>query len=387
MLEITLPEKKRRKTEQVGPVDAPFLVLTLLLLAIGLICLYSASYPLAYSKYGNSLYFVLRQGIFAVAGVVVMLFIAYQINYHHLHYLALPALLMALGLMATIKIPGLSSMWKTINNATRWVQIGPIGFQPSEVCKAAVILSFSSFAAIFGKKKMHTLRWGIIPFVGILGVIALLLYFERHLSGTLIIFAIGMVIIYLAGVNIWWFIPPVVLGGAGAIWYIFSNDYAMTRIKVWLDPFIDPMNKGFQGSQSQITIGSGGLWGVGLGQGVQKHLFLPEPTNDFIFPTICEELGLVGASLILLLFAALVLRGYYIALRCENRFGTLLAAGVTTHLGIQVIMNLFVVTGIMPITGASLPFFSYGGTSLLMLLAEVGVLLAVSRRLPAPKAD
>ena len=120
---------------------------------------------------------------------------------------------------------------------------------------------------------------------------------------------------------------------------------------------------------------------------MQKHLFLPEPTNDFIFPTICEELGLVGASLILLLFAALVLRGYYIALRCENRFGTLLAAGVTTHLGIQVIMNLFVVTGIMPITGASLPFFSYGGTSLLMLLAEVGVLLAVSRRLPAPKAD
>ena len=386
-MEITLPEKKSRKTERLGPVDAPFLALTLLLLGIGLICLYSASYPLAYSKYGNSLYFVLRQGIFAAAGVVVMLFIAYRINYHHLHYLALPALLAALGLMATIKIPGLNSIWKTINNATRWVQIGPIGFQPSELCKAAVILSFSSFAAIFGKKKMHTLRWGIIPFVGILGVIAFLLYFERHLSGTLIIFAIGMVIIYLAGVNIWWFIPPVVLGGGGAAWYIFTHDYAMTRIKVWLDPFIDPMDKGFQGSQSQITIGSGGLWGVGLGQGVQKHLFLPEPTNDFIFPTICEELGLVGATVILLLFAALVLRGYYIALRCENRFGTLLAAGVTTHLGIQVIMNLFVVTGIMPITGASLPFFSYGGTSLLMLLAEVGILLAVSRRLPAPKAD
>ena len=306
-------------------------------------------------------------------------------DYHKFHYLALPVLVGTLVLMATIKVPGLKNMWKTINQATRWMQIGPISLQPSELCKAAVIVSFSSFAAMLGKKKMHTLRWGILPFMGIIGVIAVLLYFERHLSGTLIIAAIGMMIIFLAGANMAWFFAG---GGAVAVLavaYVLKNPYALTRFKVWLDPFIDPLGKGFQGAQSFITIGSGSIWGVGLGQGTQKHLFLPEPTNDFIFPTICEELGLVGATMILILFAALILRGYYIALRCDNRFGTLLAAGVTTHLAIQVIMNLFVVTGIMPITGASLPFFSYGGTALLILLGEVGILLSVSRRLPVSK--
>lgn len=382
IFDITLPDTKpEKKRQEVGRVDAPFVALTLLLLAVGLICLYSASYPLAYSKYGNSLYFVTRQGLFAVVGVVIMFWVS-SWNYHHWHYYAPLALLFALGLMATIMVPGLKNMWKTINQATRWVQIGPISLQPSELCKAAVIVSFSSFAAILGKKKMHTLRWGILPFMGIIGVIAVLLYFERHLSGTLIIAAIGMMIIFLAGANMAWFFAG---GGAVvvlAVAYVLKNPYAMTRFKVWLDPFIDPLGKGFQGAQSFITIGSGGIWGVGLGQGTQKHLFLPEPTNDFIFPTICEELGLVGATMILILFSALILRGYYIALRCDNRFGSLLAAGVTTHLAIQVIMNLFVVTGIMPITGASLPFFSYGGTALLILLGEVGILLSVSRRLP-----
>ena len=382
IFDITLPDTKpEKKRQEVGRVDAPFVALTLLLLAVGLICLYSASYPLAYSKYGNSLYFVTRQGIFAAAGVVGM-FIVSRMNYHKFHYFAYPALALVLLLMATIKIPGLSSMWKTINQATRWVEIGPISLQPSELCKAAVIVSFSSFAAILGKKKMHTFKWGILPFVGVIGIITVLLYFERHLSGTVIIAGIGMVIVFMAGANLWWFAGGVAAAAAGAVWYIRTQEYAMTRIKVWLDPFIDPLGKGFQGAQSFITIGSGGIWGVGLGQGTQKHLFLPEPTNDFIFPTICEELGLVGATMILILFSALILRGYYIALRCDNRFGSLLAAGVTTHLAIQVIMNLFVVTGIMPITGASLPFFSYGGTALLILLGEVGILLSVSRRLP-----
>ena len=382
IFDITLPDTKpEKKRQEVGRVDAPFVALTLMLLAVGLICLYSASYPLAYSKYGNSLYFVTRQGLFAAAGVVIMFWVS-RWNYHHWHYYAPLALLIALGLMATIMVPGLKNMWKTINQATHWMQIGPISLQPSELCKAAVIVSFSSFAAILGKKKMHTRRWGILPFMGIIGVIAVLLYFERHLSGTLIIAAIGMMIIFLAGANMAWFFAG---GGAVvvlAVAYVLKNPYALTRFKVWLDPFIDPLGKGFQGAQSFITIGSGGIWGVGLGQGTQKHLFLPEPTNDFIFPTICEELGLVGATMILILFSALILRGYYIALRCDNRFGSLLAAGVTTHLAIQVVMNLFVVTGIMPITGASLPFFSYGGTALLILLGEVGILLSVSRRLP-----
>lgn len=379
---VTLPEKK--KTVKPGHLDAPFTVLVLLLLAVGLLCLYSASYPTAYSKYGNSTYYVVRQGLFAVAGLVFMYFIS-KWDYHKLHYVAIPALICVLLLMATIKVPGLKNYWKSANEAIRWMQIGPIRFQPSELCKAAVIVSFSSVATMFGKKKMHTLRWGIAPFLGVIAVIAVLMKFEKHLSGTVIIAVIGMVIIFLAGANMFWFAAGGMAGVGAVGLYIVKNPYALTRLKVWLDPFSDALNKGFQGSQSLITIGSGGLWGLGLGQGRQKHLFLPEPANDFIFSVICEELGLIGATLIILLFAALVVRGYYIALRCEDRFGTLLAAGVTTQIALQVIMNLFVVTGLMPITGASLPFFSYGGTALLIQLAEVGILLSVSRRIPAPK--
>lgn len=380
---VTLPEKK--KPVRAGHMDAPFTVLVLLLLAVGLLCLYSASYPTAYSKYGNSTYYVVRQGIFAVAGLVAMVVIS-KMDYHKFHYIAVPALIIALLVMATIKVPGLKNYWKAANQAVRWIQLGPIQFQPSELCKGAVILSFSSVAAIFGKKKMHTLRWGILPFITVIGVIAVLMKFEKHLSGTVIIAVIGMVIIYLGGANMFWFAAGGAAGIGAVGLYIIKNPYAMTRVKVWLDPFSDALNKGFQGSQSLITIGSGGLWGLGLGQGRQKHLFLPEPANDFIFSVICEELGLIGATLIILLFAALVVRGYYIALRCEDRFGTLLAAGVTTQIALQVVMNLFVVTGLMPITGASLPFFSYGGTALLIQLAEVGILLSVSRRLPTPKA-
>ena len=159
----------------------------------------------------------------------------------------------------------------------------------------------------------------------------------------------------------------------------------MTRIRVWLDPFLDYRGKGWQGAQSQIAIGSGGLWGLGLGQSRQKHLYLPEPANDFIFSVWCEEMGFVGAVLLVVLFAALIWRGYYIALHCPDKFGTLLAAGITTQIAVQTILNLCVVTGLLPVTGASLPFFSYGGTALLIQLAEMGILLAISRELPVSK--
>ena len=159
----------------------------------------------------------------------------------------------------------------------------------------------------------------------------------------------------------------------------------MARVQVWLDPFSDFQGKGWQGSQSLLAIGSGGFWGLGLGQGRQKHLFLPEPANDFIFSVICEELGMVGAVLIIIMFAALIIRGFQIALRAPDRFGTLLVGGITTQIAVQTIFNMCVVTGLVPVTGAALPFFSYGGTSLWMLLAEVGVILSVSRRIPAPE--
>ena len=377
------PEEKVQKT---GTMDRPLLLLTYLLQGLGLLCLFSASYATAYdSKDGNSTFYIFRQAIFAVGGSAAMLVLSRR-NYHKLHYLAIPSLILAVAVMATIKVPGLKNMWVTINQATRWIKIPLAGtFQPSELAKIAVILCFSSLATIYGKKKMHTLRYGILPFMGIIAVFAVEMYWEKHLSGTALIAAIGMVIIFIGGANIFWFGLGGVSVGAAGIWYIKSHEYAMTRIRVWLDPFLDYRGKGWQGAQSQIAIGSGGLWGLGLGQSRQKHLYLPEPANDFIFSVWCEEMGFVGAVLLVLLFAALIWRGYYIALHCPDKFGTLLAAGITTQIAVQTILNLCVVTGLLPVTGASLPFFSYGGTALLIQLAEMGILLAISRELPVSK--
>lgn len=377
------PEEKVQKT---GTMDRPLLLLIFLLVGLGLLCLFSASYATAYdSKDGNSTFYIFRQAIFAVGGSVAMLVLSRR-NYHKLHYLAIPSLILAVAVMATIKVPGLKNMWVTINQATRWIKIPLAGtFQPSELAKIAVILCFSSLATIYGKKKMHTLRYGILPFMGIIAVFAVEMYWEKHLSGTALIAAIGMVIIFIGGANIFWFGLGGVSVGAAGIWYIKSHEYAMTRIRVWLDPFLDYRGKGWQGAQSQIAIGSGGLWGLGLGQSRQKHLYLPEPANDFIFSVWCEEMGFVGAVLLVLLFAALIWRGYYIALHCPDKFGTLLAAGITTQIAVQTILNLCVVTGLLPVTGASLPFFSYGGTALLIQLAEMGILLAISRELPVSK--
>ncbi len=373
------------RVEKRGHLDQPLLLLTLLLLGLGLLCLFSASYPTAYDDHnGDSTYFVFRQGLFAAAGVVVML-VASKFDYHKLHYFAIPSLIVAAAIMATIKVPGLKEMWVTLNDATRWIKIPGLGqFQPSELAKIAVILCFSSLSTIYGAKKMHTLRYGILPFMAIIALFALEMSWQKHLSGTLIIAAIGMVIIFFAGANLFWF----GLGGVGvagaAVAYIVTNEYAMTRIRVWLDPFIDPRDKGWQGVQSQLAIGSGGFWGLGLGQSRQKHLYLPEPANDFIFAVWCEEMGFIGAVILVILFAMLIWRGYYIALNASDKFGTLLAAGITTQIAVQTFLNLGVVTGLLPITGASLPFFSYGGTALLIQLAEMGILLAISRHMPAP---
>ena len=377
------PEEKVQKT---GTMDRPLLLLIFLLVGLGLLCLFSASYATAYdSKDGNSTFYIFRQAIFAVGGSAAMLVLSRR-NYHKLHYLAIPSLILAVAVMATIKVPGLKNMWVTINQATRWIKIPLAGtFQPSELAKIAVILCFSSLATIYGKKKMHTLRYGILPFMGIIAVFAVEMYWEKHLSGTALIAAIGMVIIFIGGANIFWFGLGGVSVAAAGIWYIKSHEYAMTRIRVWLDPFLDYRGKGWQGAQSQIAIGSGGLWGLGLGQSRQKHLYLPEPANDFIFSVWCEEMGFVGAVLLVVLFAALIWRGYYIALHCPDKFGTLLAAGITTQIAVQTILNLCVVTGLLPVTGASLPFFSYGGTALLIQLAEMGILLAISRELPVSK--
>lgn len=376
-------EIEQQTRQKLAGVDAPFTVLVLLLQVIGLVALFSASYADAYYYMGgNTFHYVVRQGLFAVAGVVAM-FIISRMNYHKFHYFALPLMIGSVLLLATHKL--VPSIWVTHNGATRWINLGVTEFQPSEIAKFAVILCFASMISIYGPKKMHTLRYGVLPFVAMIGALCGVMYFQPHWSGMIIVAGIGVVMMFIGGTNLFW----LGLGGGtaaiGAYILMQTMGHSSARLNVWLNPYIDPRGDGYQAIQSFLAIGSGGIWGLGLGQSRQKHLFLPEAPNDFIFSVWCEEMGLIGATLVIILFAALILRGYYIAMRAGDKFGTLLAAGVTTQIALQTIINMCVVTGLAPVTGASLPFFSSGGTSLMMLLAEVGVVLSVSRRIPAPK--
>lgn len=363
-----------------GPLDLPFLVLVLLLTAIGLIMLFSASFPSAYYEDGNPTYYFFRQGIFAAAGLAAM-FVIGKINYQRFRGVSKLALFGSIALLLLVLTP----LGITRNNATRWLGVGELfTFQPSELAKLGVILYFSD--TISRKKdKMQTFRYGILPYAVILVVIAALMMLEPHLSGTVLILGIGAVLMLVGGIPWGWVLGVVGAAGAGAA-LLFSGviPYGQSRIAMWKDPWLDKVGDGWQMVQSYLAIGSGGLLGVGLGKSRQKYLYLPEEHNDFIFAVVCEELGLIGATIIMLLFAALILRGYWIALQARDRFGSLLAVGVTTLIALQTILNIAVVTGTVPATGISLPFFSYGGTALMIQLAEMGIVLSVSRQMKAP---
>jgi len=385
-------QQQRREKEQLsrelakGPVDLPFCLLVLLLTAIGLVMLLSASFPSAYNEdrtNNNPMYYFIRQGIFAIMGIAAMLFVG-KINYQRFRGAAKGLLYVAILLLVLVVIPG-NPLAVTSHNATRWLGVGPLTFQPSEIAKMAIILYFSD--TISRKKdKMRTTRYGVVPYLLVMGVIAFLMMLEPHLSGTVLILGTGAVLMLVGGIR--WAWVGAAVGFVGAIAGLMITGvitYGQSRIAMWQDPFIDAQGDGYQLAQSLISIGSGGLLGVGLGKSRQKFLYLPEEHNDFIFAIICEELGLIGASIIMLLFAALILRGYWIALHARDRFGSLLVVGVTTLFGMQVFLNIAVVTGLLPTTGISLPFFSYGGTALLMQLAEMGVVLSVSRQMRPTK--
>jgi len=373
-------QRNRSKKLEIGGIDVPYFMLVVMLMLIGLVMLYSASYSSAYYYQGTATYFIWRQFLFAVLGFIVM-FIVMEIPYQILHGLAFPMLATAAVLLVLVLFIG-----QTRNNAQRWIGIGDLlTFQPSEVAKAAVIISFSSLAVRMGKRRMKTFTYGIVPFLVIIGFCGFLLMREPHLSATLIIAVTGIIIIFMAGAHIGKLAILGVLALALVVWIVFGFGYGLDRINMWIDPTLDAQGEGYQILQSLYALGSGGMWGLGLGQSRQKHLFLPEPQNDFIFAIICEELGFVGGALILLIFAAFVVRGYYIALRARDNFGSLLAAGFTTQIALQIILNIGVVTGLLPVTGASLPFFSSGGTSLVILFAELGVVLSVSKQIPAQR--
>lgn len=362
-----------------GPVDLPFALIALVLTFIGLIMMFSASYASSLQDYGNAAYMFMRQAVFVLLGIVAM-FIVSKINYQALRGLAVP--LMAVSIIMLVLVPFIG---EERNHAKRWIDIGLFSFQPSEIAKLAVIICFAAMISVF-KDRMKTLKYGIMPFVGILAVIAGLMYLEPHLSGTVLILGVGGALMFVGGVHWGWFAGLFGLAAPIAYFVVTTMGYAQSRIAIWKDPFSDPQGKGLQSIQSLYAIGSGGLFGLGLGQSRQKYLYLPEEHNDFIFAIVCEELGLIGAALILALFVALIMRGYWIAIHSRDRFGSLMVTGVTTLMALQTFLNVAVVTNLIPVTGVSMPFFSYGGTSMLIQLAEIGLVLAVSRQIPAPKS-
>ena len=384
--------QRRREKEQEsrelakGPIDLPFCLLVLLLTAVGLVMLLSASFPSAYytTKNNDPTYYFVRQGVFAVMGVAAMFFIG-KINYQRFRGVAKFLLYLSIILLVLVIIPG-NPLAVTRNNATRWLGIGDLfTFQPSEIAKVAVVIYFSD--SISKKKdQMRSFRYGILPYAIWLVVLGGLVGLEPHLSGAILIMGVGAALMLVGGINWAWVIGAVGAAGAAMYLVLFVIGYNTSRITYWLNPWADAQGAGWQLSQSLITIGSGGLWGVGLGKSRQKFLYLPEEHNDFIFAMICEELGLIGASIIMLLFAALILRGYWIALHARDRFGSLLVVGITTLVAMQTFLNIGVVTGLLPTTGISLPFFSYGGTALSIQLAEMGIVLSVSRQMRPTRA-
>jgi cell division protein FtsW len=374
--EMTIPEtqgrvrKKFRVFSVRGGMDLPFFFLVLVLVVIGLIMMFSASYANASYYMDDSYYYIKKQVVFAALGIAAMIGLSY-FDYHHFHKLALPVLIVSAALL------GLVLVTPEINGVHRWLRLGPLGqLQPSEVAKFAVILLFAHLISL-NFSRMGTFRYGVLPYVLILAPVCGLLVKEPHISATVIILILAAVMLFIGGVKLRWFGIGFGIAAAALVYLVkFSGkvEYAGSRISGWLDPMST-----YQTKQSLYAIGSGGLLGLGLGQSRQKYLFLPEPQNDFIFAIVCEELGFVGALIIIILFAMLVWRGVSIALRAQDKFGMLLGTGLVVQVGLQVVLNIAVVTNTIPNTGISLPFFSYGGTSLVILLAEMGIVLSISR--------
>ena len=391
--DLTVEEQLAR-----GPMDLPFLMLVLLLLGIGLIMMFSASYATAYYHDGDPLIYITRQAMFGGVGVVAMYLVS-KINYQTFRWMAMPALVGSIVLLILVYTP----LGVVHNGARRWLNLG-IEFQPSEFAKIAVILFFAARLCkrdtekhkryknrtLMGRTLNRLDRIGfmeLVPYAAILLLVAGLVVKQPHLSGTLLILAGGASVLFAAGIHLGWFVAGGSIVGLGMWAIITLTPYMTARINLWLDPWSQRQGDGYQTVQSLIAMGSGGLLGRGLGNSMQKMLYIPEPENDFVFPIVVEELGFVGGLVVLILFALLILRGYWLALHARDKFGALTIVGIISLLAVQVFLNIGVVTNLIPNTGISLPFFSYGGTALMIQLAEMGMVLSVSRQIRAPKND
>ena len=368
-------EERRPLSRRTGDtVDYPFLFLVLLLLTVGLTMLYSASY--AQSEYDTgyeiSTKYLQKQGACALIGLAAMFFFS-RIPVKVWYRLAWPLYGVSIVLLLSVLVIG-----QEVNGAKRWISIAGIQFQPSEVAKFTMILLFARLTRLFGQDTKQ-FRYGVLGFGGALMGILIPLALEKHLSAIMLMGMVAVVMMFVAGTSPKWLLMGAAAAGVFVVIYISFMGYAGDRVTAWLHPEQDPGDTGYQILQSLYAIGSGGLFGLGFGKSRQKYLYLPFQYNDYIFAICCEELGLIGALAIITLFALTILRGYWIALHAADRFSTVLAAGLVTLIAVQTILNLCVVTNLLPSTGIALPFFSYGGTALAVNLGEMGIVLQISR--------
>lgn len=365
---------------KLGQIDIPMLTILLLLLLFGLVMLFSASYPSGHLRRDDSFDFISDQLRFAFIGLAGM-FVASLVDYRILRKFAWPLAVLAFMLLVIVLF------MPDKNDAKRWIWLNAAqtrGFQPSEIAKFALILVFSKMIAN-NQPRIKSFKYGFLPFIMVLGAMCGLLVLEPHLSCTILVLGIGLCMMFAGGTPVRWF--ALGAAGVGGVAYLLATrfqellpDYAMSRIEIWLDPFNAPASKAHQTIQGLIAIGSGGITGRGIGRSVQKFLYLPEVYNDYIYAVVCEELGMVGAVAVMVLFFALLARGIFIAIRAKDKFGSMLVIGITVQIALQAFLHVAVNLNAIPSTGISLPFFSYGGTSLCMLLGEMGVVLSVSRK-------
>ena len=368
-------ENRRAGWSRTGEsVDFPFLLLVLLLLTLGLVMLYSASF--AQSEYDTgyaiSTKYLQKQAVCAGIGLAAMFFFS-RIPAGVWYRFAWVLYAVSIVLLLSVLVIG-----EEVNGARRWINLAGIQFQPSEIAKFTMIVLFARMTRRYGQDA-KTFRYGVLGFGAALLGILVPLALEKHLSAIMLMGMVAVVMMFVAGTRARWLLAGA--GGAAVflVVYIRFMGYAGDRVTAWLHPELDPGDTGYQILQSLYAIGSGGLFGLGYGKSRQKYLYLPFQYNDYIFAVICEELGLVGALAIIAVFAALILRGYWIALNARDRFSTVLAAGLVTLIAVQTILNLCVVTNLLPSTGIALPFFSYGGTALAVNLGEMGIVLSISR--------
>ncbi len=371
-----LKAEREVNKKEIQRADLRLIINIFALLTVGTIIVFSASYPNALSHYGDGYYYIKRQGIFLALGVFIMLFMS-RISSKFYKKITPIFYFVCIGLLFLVLAGGFSE-----GVAKRWLGIPgtPLSFQPSELMKLGVILMISWWIEKNSTKEKNFKREILIPGAILFGACALVLL-EKHLSGTIILALIGLFLLFIAGTSVKKMLLTYgTVGVAGAIVFLFTNEYAMKRIESFLNPQADVLSDKWQTTQGLYAIGSGGLWGKGIGNSVQKYSYVSEPQNDFIFTIWCEEMGYIGAIVLIFMFLSLVLNGFRIAYNASDLFSSLVAFGISCQIGLQTLLNIAVVTDLIPNTGISLPFFSYGGSSLVILLAEMGILLSISRK-------